>query len=393
MWASGVKILGYGVKTRARGFESRRESLSTFPTYHFRAPSTTMPTPPRAVRAWSASPPGMLARQAKGIDAETPPAEEALVSLTAVAAPVAAPSVSPLVATADAPVSPRPQNGPIPFPVNPQEPADAPPPTASRKRKTYGCGTCGAAEKRTCPCKRVRPTSAPVTTTTTSLGFPAFATAVPDQISVLRNLESTSKDAGDALYQNAKRKAQEINPLFLEERQLRNKLATVRNSLRQLATGILQDLDKADKAREEESMHLQAWNQLERNKMPKADVYDHRVPSGGNASLCDIMERINEVYNEYIKDTEKKFYVGIVNSLERLKERLREHEGKFNHLIMLLLHEMGTGVEISAMESSIITHVKVAYKDRCVNINDGGNGVTESKVNDTRFCLYMCFEA
>ena len=105
------------------------------------------------------------------------------------------------------------------------------------------------------------------------------------------------------------------------------------------------------------------------------------------------MKRINEVYNEYIKDTEKKFYVGIVNSLERLKERLREHEGKFNHLIMLLLHEMGTGVEISAMESSIITHVKVAYKDRCVNINDGGNGVTESKVNDTRFCLYMCFEA
>jgi len=337
----------------------------------------------------------MLARQAKGIDAETPPAEEALVSLTAVAAPVAAPSVSPLVATADAPVSPRPQNGPIPFPVNPQEPADAPPPTASKKRKTYGCRTCGAAEKRTCPCKKAAPpTSAPAAgVAVTPLGFPAFATAIPDQIRVLRNLESTSKDAGDALYQNAKRKAQEINTLFLEERQLRNKLAIVRSNLRQLATGILQDLDKADKAREEESMHLQAWNQLERNKMPKADVYDHRVPSGGNASLCDIMERINEVYNEYIEGTEKRLYVGIVNSLERLKQRHGEHEGTFNNLIMLALLEMSSLEETAKIEDEAIKMSKMLYKERCLNRHNGGNGITESSVNATRYFLYICFEA
>ena len=312
------------------------------------------------------SPPGMHTPQAKGIDAPAPaPAEEA-----------------PPPAAFEAQAPPPSGNGPIPVTVQQTRPCGC---RGLRGRHKAGC--------RLSKAKVVPPSAtAPVTTSLTSLGFPSWETALEEQKGVAKTSASQCKRTADELYGEVRTAAGELQQLTNKRLKLNRELTDVNIDINRLMARASRCEAEAEKARERESVHMQAWKQLEKDQVPNSGVYDHRIPSDGNA-IVELMHRINGVHEEYIKDTKKKFYVGIVNSLERLKQRHGEHGGKFNHLIMLALHEMANETETKTIEDTVIAHVKFAYKDRCVNINRGGNGVTESKVNESRYCLYMCFEA
>ena len=157
--------------------------------------------------------------------------------------------------------------------------------------------------------------------------------------------------------------------------------------------------------RKEQADYHQAREQLEKSKMPKPDFYDHCLPK--DSKLRDIMKRIDQLFQAYIKDQfvtrtsgryAKKLYVGIVNSLERLysapNSRYEEHSGKFGQIIMLSLLEMASVEETKRIEDEVIGLAKWKYGEKLVeNANNGGNGVRESTVNETRFFLYICFEA
>ena len=106
--------------------------------------------------------------------------------------------------------------------------------------------------------------------------------------------------------------------------------------------------------------------------------------------------------------------MGIVNSLERLEGRYKEHKGKRTNgsePTMLALLSMGSAAETADIEKAVIEFaLQENYQSQCqyqsdqdakpkdltvawncVNKNNGGNGVRTSKNHETQFYLYIFY--
>ena len=147
--------------------------------------------------------------------------------------------------------------------------------------------------------------------------------------------------------------------------------------------------------------------------VPPPGPYLSFVPGTGISQGVELCAKIEEIASD--RAAGGGFYLGIVNSPKRLKERYKEHKGTPTNgggPTMLALLSMDSAKKTAEIERVVINWaMQKKYQNRCkyqseqedskpmdlteawncVNKNNGGNGVRPSTKHETRFYLYIFY--